>query len=245
MSAAAATGSRLPAGPLRVHVDETHVQSGQRFLQFAFLTEALVVAEHFGLGAPVDQVSLPVVHAPAGEAQSFETHRFQRDITGQDHQVSPGYITSVFLFDRPQQAARLVQVGVIRPAAERLEALLAAIGAAAAVMYAVGTRAVPGHADHQPAVVTPVRRPPVLRCFQGFLDVRFQHLEVDTRKSLGVVEVVTVWIGFLIVVTERAEVHLFRPPEAVRFGLVAEHVLRLCRRRCEKGSQDGCGHRFS
>src|SRR5262249_58725597 len=103
------------------------------------------------LGTPVELLGLPDVGAAAGETEGLEAHRVERDVAGENHQVGPGELAAVLLLDRPQQPARLVEVGVVRPAVERREALLAAAGAAAAVGDAVGARTVPRHADHQSA----------------------------------------------------------------------------------------------
>ena len=175
MSFAAASGSGLPFGPSGIHVDQAHLHGRQRLLQLAVAAVALV-GEELLLGAPVDQVGLPVVRAPAGEAEGLEAHRLQRDVAGQHHQVGPGELLAVLLLDRPQQPPRLVEVGVVGPAVERLEALLAAAGAAAAVGHAVGAGAVPGHADEERAVVAVVGRPPVLRRGQHLPDVLLDGL---------------------------------------------------------------------
>ena len=103
---------------------------------------------HGLLGPPVDVlIRLPDVLATAAEAEGLEAHRFERDVAGEDQQVGPRDLTAVLLLDRPEQATRLVQVDVVRPAVERREALLAAPAAAAAVADAVGAGAVPRHAD--------------------------------------------------------------------------------------------------
>ena len=68
-------------------------------------------------------------------------------VAGEDHQVGPRDLVAVLLLDRPQQATGLVEVAVVGPAVQRREALLAAIGAAAAVAGAVGPGTVPGHAE--------------------------------------------------------------------------------------------------
>ena len=60
--------------------------------------------------------------------------------------------------------------------------MLGAVGPAATIMHAISTGAMPGHADHQPAVVTPVRRPPVLRRGQYFFDVLFQRIEINLAE---------------------------------------------------------------
>ena len=147
-------------------------------------------------------------------------------------------LLAVLLLDRPQQPPRLVEVGVVGPAVQRLEALLAAAGAAAAVSHAVGARAVPGHADEERAVVAVVGRPPVLRGRQHRLDVLLHGVEVERRERLGVVEVrrpagsdsAACW-------RSGDEVELLGPPELVRHrperaqGLKAPAVTRRARRR--------------
>jgi hypothetical protein len=99
---------------------------------------------------------------PKPKPKVFRAHRLVGDVAGQDDQVGPAELVAVFLLDRPQQAARLVEVAVVRPGVERRETLVAGAAAAAAVGDAVGARGMPGHADHQAAVVAPVGRPPVL-----------------------------------------------------------------------------------
>ena len=47
----------------------------------------------------------PDVSAAAGETEGLESHRFQRDVAGEDHQVGPGDPAAVFLLDRPEQTA--------------------------------------------------------------------------------------------------------------------------------------------
>ena len=89
-------------------------------------------------------------------------------------------VAAVLLLDRQQQAAGLVQVGVVRPAVERGEALRALAAATAAVGDAVGAGRVPRHADEQRAVVAPVGRPPVLR---GAHDLGDVALELPRRRA--------------------------------------------------------------
>ena len=183
MSWAEASGSGLPFGPLGVDVDQAHLDGAERVLELAVAGVALV-AEPGGLRAPVDVlVGLPDVVAAAGEAEGLEAHRLQGDVAGQDHQVGPGELLAVLALDRPEQPAGLVEVGVVRPAVERREALLAGAGAAAAVADPVGAGAVPGHADHQRAVVAVVGGPPVLRGGQHLLDVRLHRVEVEDSNS--------------------------------------------------------------
>ena len=164
---------------LRVDVDETHLDRAEGFLEFPVTVVALV-AEPDGLGAPVDVlVRLPDVAAAAAEAEGLEAHRLQGDVAGEDHEVGPGDLLAVLLLDRPQQPAGLVEAGVVRPAVERREALLAGPGPAAAVADPVGARAVPRHPDHERSVVAEVGRPPVLRGRQHLRDVPLHGREVE------------------------------------------------------------------
>src|ERR1700754_4000433 len=96
---------------------------------------------------------LPHVGAAAAEAEHRAAHRLDGHVAGEDHQVGPRNLGAVLLLDRPEQAARLVEVAVIRPGVERSEALLAAPAAAAAIAGAVGAGGVPRHADEEGAVM--------------------------------------------------------------------------------------------
>jgi len=51
---------------------------------------------------------MPDVFAPEAEAEGFEAHRFIRDGAREDDEIGPADGVAVFLFDRPQEAPRLV-----------------------------------------------------------------------------------------------------------------------------------------
>ena len=53
--------------------------------------------------------------AAASETEGFEAHRFEGEIARQNHQIGPGNLAAVLLLQRPQQAARFVEVCVIGP----------------------------------------------------------------------------------------------------------------------------------
>src|SRR6185437_1664084 len=120
------------------------------------------IAQPRAFGTPVELFRFPHVLATAGKAERLEAHRFQRNVAGENHQVGPGNLAAVLLLDRPQQATRLIEVGVVRPRIEWREALLSRTRATAAVGDAICARAVPRHADHQAAVVAEVGGPPLL-----------------------------------------------------------------------------------
>ena len=106
---------RIAVRPFRIDVDQAHLHRAERLCELAFAAVAFV-AEPRALGTPVELFRLPDVGAAAGEAEGLEAHRLERDVAGEDHQVGPGDLAAVFLLDRPQQPARLVEVGVVRPA---------------------------------------------------------------------------------------------------------------------------------
>ena len=153
---------RIAVRPFRVHIDQAHLHGGEGILEFPVAAVALV-AQPLALGSPVNVLfRLPDILAPAAEAEGLEAHRLQGAVAGEDHQVGPRDLVAVFLLDRPEQPARLVEVGIVGPAVEGRKALGAGPRAAAAVAGAVGARAVPRHADEERPVVTEVGRPPVL-----------------------------------------------------------------------------------
>ena len=55
--------------------------------------------------APVGRsIGFPSVDAPACKTEGFETHDFQRYVTGEDNQITPADRCAVLLFDRPKHA---------------------------------------------------------------------------------------------------------------------------------------------
>jgi hypothetical protein len=67
---------------------------------------------------------MPDVLAAEGEAEGLQAHGLVGDVAGEDDQVGPAELVAVLLLDRPEQAARLVEVAVVRPGVQRREALL-------------------------------------------------------------------------------------------------------------------------
>src|SRR6185369_14851423 len=141
------------------------------------------------LGAPEDVlIRLPDVLAPGAESEGLEGHRLERDVAGEDDEVGPRDLPAVLLLDRPEQPARLVQADVVRPRVQRSEALLSPAPAAPAVAGAIRAGAVPSHADEEPAVVTEVRRPPVLRIGHQREQILLQRRVVEALDLGPVVE---------------------------------------------------------
>src|SRR6185295_13975639 len=122
------------------------------------------------------------------EAEHGSAHRLDGDIAGEDHQVRPRNLGAVLLLDRPEQAARLVEVAVVRPGVERSKALLPASAAAASVSSPICAGRVPGHADEEGTVVAIVSWPPALAVSHQGAQVLDHRVEVETFEFLGVVE---------------------------------------------------------
>ena len=122
---------------------------------------------------------LPDIFAAAGESKSFESHGFERDVAGENHEVGPRKFAAVFLFDGPEEAARFVEVRVVGPAIERRETLRAVAGAAASVGDAIRAGAVPRHANEERAVVAVVGGPPGLRVGHQRVEIFDDGVEVE------------------------------------------------------------------
>src|SRR5207247_8196227 len=93
------------------------------------------------------------VGPPEAEAESLEPHVFGSNVAGEDQQIGPGDLPAVLLLDRPKQPARLVEVGVVRPAVEGGKALHALAATAATVRDAVRACGMPGHTNEERSVV--------------------------------------------------------------------------------------------
>ena len=242
---------RLAVRAFRIDVDQAHLDGGEGILEVPVARVALV-AEPGLLLAPVDiLLGLPDVNTPAAVAEGLEAHRFERAISREDHQVGPGDLLAVLALDRPQQAARLVEVGVVGPAVERREPLRSGGRPAAAIAGAVGAGAVPRHANEERAVVTEVGRPPFLRFGHQGEEVLLHLGKIELLEGGGVVEVLLQRVGQGGVLVEDPEVELVRPPVSVRTagksrigtgpmhyralaavaGLLVIHVFLSCRGR--------------
>ncbi len=129
----------IAVGAFGIDVDQAHLHGAQRAVQLTLAAVALI-AQPRAFRPPIELLRLPGVGPAAGEAEGLEAHGFQGDVADQDEEIGPGDGGAVFLLDRPEQAAGLVEVGVVGPAVERGEALLATAGAAATVAGAIGAR---------------------------------------------------------------------------------------------------------
>ena len=80
---------------------------------------------------------------------------------------------------------------------------------------AIGAGAVPGHADEETAVMTPVRRPPGLGIRHQGVDVALKRRQVELLELLGVVEGLAHGVGQGGVLVKNVEIELVRPPVLV------------------------------
>jgi hypothetical protein len=198
-----------------------HLDGCERHLQLAVAGVA-GITQPFRLLAPVDVLlGLPGIDAPAGETEGLEAHGFQRDVAGEDHEIGPGDRVAILLLDRPEQAARLVEVAVIWPAVERRETHGAVARAAATVRRAVGAGAVPGHADEERAVMAVVGRPPLLRIRHQRVEIALQRGVIELAEGRGVIETFGHGARERRVLVQHPQVQLVRPPFPV-----AAHGLR-------------------
>ena len=199
----------------RIDVDQAHLHGCERVFQVAIAAIALI-AKPGALGTPIDILfRFPDIGAATGEAESRTAHRFQGAIAGQNHQIGPGDFLAVFLLDRPEQAACLVEIDIVGPAIERRKTLRAGAGTAAAIADAIGAGAVPGHADEEGAVMAIISRPPVLAVRHQGVEVLLDRLQVEALERLGVIEIRIEWIGQTGILAEDLKIQLFRPPVAI------------------------------
>ena len=206
---------RFSVGAFRVHVNQAHLHRGQGIRQIAIAAVALV-RQPLAFGTPVDVLTrLPNVLPSAGEAKGLEAHRLQRDVAGENHEIGPGDFLPIFLLDRPQQAARLIEVHVVRPAIEGRKTLFARACSAAAVADAVGARAVPGHTNEEWSVVAEIGWPPLLRVRHQGAEIFDHGIQIEALEFLRVIELLAHGIGLGRVLVQNVYVEMIRPPVGI------------------------------
>ena len=202
---------------LGVDVDQAHLHRRKRVLHRGRVVDILVARvgrrEPFLFGAPVGvDLWVPDVLAPEAESEGLQPEGFVGDVAGQDDQVGPAQLIAVFLLDRPEQAAGLVEAGVVRPGVQRREADVAGAAAAAAVRQTVGTGRVPGQSDHQAAVMAVVGRPPVLAVCHQRLEVLLERLDVEFLDLIAVIEGAPQRVGLGVMLVQDVEIQRVGPP---------------------------------
>ena len=203
----------IAAGPFGVDVNEPHLHRRQRVFEIARAAIARLVVQPVGLGAPIDVVlAFPGILAATGKARHRQSHVLERAGARQNDQIGPAQGPAIFGLDRPQQAARLVEVDVIGPRVERRKALLAAARAPAPVADPIGARAMPCHADEQAAVMPKIGRPPALTIGHQRHNIRLDGRQIERLEGLGIVERGARWADLRRVLVEDLEVKPARPP---------------------------------
>ena len=95
-------GIGFAVGAFRIHIDQAHLNGSERIGKLAVASVALV-GQPLALGAPGDVFfGLPNIFASTGETESLESHRFEGNVPGKDHQIRPGDLPAVLLLDRPK-----------------------------------------------------------------------------------------------------------------------------------------------
>ncbi len=87
--------------------------------------------------------------------------------------------------------------------------------AAAPVRRAVGPRAVPRHADEQPAVMAEIRRPPLLRIRHQRMQVRDHRVQIEAVELLRVIERPAHRVSLRRMLVQALQAQLLRPPVPV------------------------------
>src|SRR5690348_9115287 len=152
----------LSIGTFRINVNQTHLDRAERSGEITIAAVTLI-SQPRALGSPVGLVGFPYIGTPAAKAEGLESHRFQRDVAGEDHEVCPGNLPAILLLYRPQQPTRLVEVRIVGPAIERRKALKAGPGSATAIANPISPGAMPRHTNEKRPIMTVIRRPPLLR----------------------------------------------------------------------------------
>src|SRR5436190_18641079 len=91
----------LSVRPFRIHVDQAHLDRAKRIRQLTIAAVAVVI-QPLAFRSPEKLLRFPYVLAPAAETESLEAHRFQRDVSGENHEVSPRDFPAILLLDRPE-----------------------------------------------------------------------------------------------------------------------------------------------
>src|SRR5262249_52069334 len=109
---------RITVWPLRIHVDQAHLNGAERILEIP-VTGVTLVGKPLALRPPVNvRFWLPDVLTSTGETERLESHRLQGTVPSEDHQIGPRDFPAVLLLDRPEQPSGLVEAHIVGPAVE-------------------------------------------------------------------------------------------------------------------------------
>ena len=206
---------RHAANTLGVDIDQAHLRRGERAFEPGFGVVTLV-SQPLAFRAPEHiRLRLPHIDATTGKAKGLEARLLESHVAREDHQVGPRNLGAVLLLQRPQQAPRLVEVGIVRPAVQRRETNRAIRRTTATVRHAIGARAVPGQTNEETAIGAVISRPPILRGRQQRRQVLLERRHVELGVLLGIVERRPHRVARRRVLVQHAQVELIRPPIGV------------------------------
>ena len=189
---------RIPIGPLRIYIDQSHLYSSQWVFKVTLAGVPLIVQPR-PFGSPVDIIlGFPDVWTTATEAESFKAHGLQRHIPGKNEKVCPGNFTTVLLLDWPKQTTGLIEISIIGPAIKRSKALSTGPPASAAIRSTVSTGSMPGHPNEERTIVPKICRPPVLRIGHQIIEIFFKGIVIDGLKLFPIIKIILHRIGACI-----------------------------------------------
>ena len=99
---------------LGVDINQSHLHCGKRICKFA-LTRISLFCKPFLLAAPICFIRLPHILTATAKSKCFKSHGFQRNIAGENDQISPRNLFAILLLDGPHQAPRFVQIDIVGP----------------------------------------------------------------------------------------------------------------------------------
>ena len=217
---------RFPIRPFRIHINQTHLHRAQRIRQMPIPSVSLV-SQPLTLRPPINiLLRLPHICTPTRKPEGLKSHRLQRHIPGQHHQIRPRDLIAILLLDRPQQPPRLIQIAIVRPTIQRRKPQRPKPRSPTSISHPIRPRTVPRHPNKERTVVPVVRRPPSLRRRHQHLQILCQRLKVQLLKLGGIIKIVPQRIPLHRVLMQNLQVQLLRPPVAIRHGSCGSVALR-------------------
>ena len=217
---------RPPVRTFRIHINQSHLHRRQRIRQMPIPTVALV-SQPLTFRPPINiLLRLPHIRPPTRKPEGLKSHRLQRHVPGQHHQVRPGNLVAILLLDRPQQPPRLVQIAIVRPAVQRRKPQRPKPRSPATIRHPIRPRTVPRHPNKERTIMPVIRRPPCLRRRHQLLQILPHRLQIQLLKRLRIIKITSQRIPLVRVLMQNLQVQLLRPPVAIRHGSGGSVALR-------------------
>ena len=151
---------RISIGTFRVHINESHLNCGQRILQIPVFVP--LVSQPFLFGPPIDQVGFPLILTPASVTKVLKPIDSRATLPARTIRSAQEMLLPYFCLtgqSRRRALSRFALSGQLLSGSNRL---LTAACTAATVRNTVGSRTVPGHPNEKRCVGAVIRRPPIL-----------------------------------------------------------------------------------